>query len=243
MIPRIYTTELLAENSSITLTDQPYNHLIRVLRLQVGDPIVLFNGQKGEYQATIEMIAKKSVMVRVLKFSPTECESKLDIHIGQGLARLDKMDFVIQKAVELGANQITPLLTKNCQTKIKPERLENKLMHWQRVVSSACEQCGRNQLPQVTIPQHLDSWCSASNTDLALVLDPKSPTSLQEVIAQTSTMPQTIRILVGPESGLTPSEIALSELHHFIPVNLGPRMLRTETAALNVVSILQYIWE
>jgi len=242
MTPRIYTTALLNENKQVTLTDQPCDHLIRVLRLQEGDPVILFNGQGGEYHATIQTVAKKKVALHVERFIDHECELPFSIELGQGLARFDKMDLVIQKAVELGVNKITPLFTKNSQVKLKAERFAHKQQHWQRVVNSACEQCGRNQLPQVAIPVHLDSWCSEPTVDLALVLDPKSPTPLKEQLDKTSTIPQTIRILIGPESGLTLSELALSQLHHFIPVNLGPRILRTETAALNVVSILQYQW-
>ena len=241
MIPRIYTTEILTPAMQIKLTGQARDHLIRVLRLQVGDALIVFNGRGGQYTASIAALEKKVVSVQLHSFYDLECESPLDIHLGQGLARGDKMDWLIQKAVELGVNQITPLVTQRSQITLTEQRAAKKIAHWRAVIASACEQCGRNQLPQINKPMAVDVWCQSQITDMALVLEPTADKSLTELLSL-MTPPQTISLLVGPASGFSSVEITQVQQHGFIAANLGVRILRTETAALSVVAILQHKW-
>ncbi|WP_448564556.1 16S rRNA (uracil(1498)-N(3))-methyltransferase [Thalassotalea ganghwensis] len=248
--PRIYQDQSLAVNQTITLDDDAFGHIIRVLRLQEGDAITLFNGQPyhgletsgdnhqrqlGEFQATLVNVQKKNAQALITGFDVKNSESPLHIHLGQGISRGDRMDFTLQKSVELGVNSITPLFTHRCGVKLNQERLNKKRDQWQKIVISACEQSGRCFVPEVKEPISLEEWLSQSTSALKLNLHPKAEHSIMSIPSENDR----VRLLIGPEGGLTDEEIAQAEQAHYQPVLLGPRILRTETAALTAITALQ----
>lgn len=236
-IARIYQEGSLSPQGRFRLTDEASHHVARVLRARLGDQLTLFNGQGGEYTATITAIDKKNVEVEMLAFTDRQAESPLDIYLAQGIARGEKMDFIMQKAVELGVNHIIPLITERCNVKLDPHREEKRIQHWQSVVISACEQSGRNNIPIVLSPQTLKEWLTQIKADICLVLSPHTQAKLP---VQSITSTSRIVLLIGPEGGLSSEEIEMAMQHGFHPWHLGPRVLRTETAALAAISALQY---
>jgi 16S rRNA (uracil1498-N3)-methyltransferase len=235
-ISRIYQSVELSVASSVRLDEKASHHLARVLRASVGDKIILFNGQGGEFSAVITQIDKKSVTVSLTEFIPREVESPINIHLAQGMARGEKMDFIVQKAVELGATRITPLLTERCNVRLDSAREEKRVQHWQAVVTSACEQSGRNRLPELDAPLSLKDWLSQVKADYCFVL---SPHVKQKLPAKTLPDHAVIVVLIGPEGGLSDHEVNMAIDHGFLPLNLGPRVLRTETAAIAAIAALQ----
>lgn len=235
---RIYQATSLTTNTSITLDEKASHHLARVLRASVGDELIIFNGEGGEYAAVITQMMKKHVQVEIQQFHAREVESPLQIHLAQGIARGEKMDFIVQKAVELGVTHIIPLITERCNVRLDNEREEKRLQHWQSVVISACEQSGRNRTPHISAPQLLPNWLLQVKTDYRFVLTPHVQTKL---IKENMSHPS-ITLLIGPEGGLSEQEIQLATTHHFTPLNLGPRVLRTETATVAAVAVLQGIY-
>ena len=237
-IPRIYTPLPLNSGDTIELDNSAFNHAVRVLRLKPGASIILFNGQGGEFEAELTTIEKKRAFARSGQHIERDCESPLHITLGQCISRGEKMDYTLQKAVELGVNKIVPLFSERCGVKLKQERLDKKMDHWRGVVISACEQSGRNRVPEVTQPLSLQAWLPPHQGGLKLVLDPTSEHSLR-----TQGAPQKdVTLLIGPEGGLTDDEIALAIRHGFTGIRLGPRILRTETAGLTALSIIQQRW-
>ena len=233
---RIYQSCPLAENSIITLDEVASHHLARVLRANVGEEIILFNGLGGEYSGVIQQINKKTVTVNLKQFIEREVESALNISLAQGISRGEKMDYTIQKAVELGVKQVIPLFTERCNVKLDTERSEKRLQHWQSVVISACEQSGRNHVPEVKIPQSLENWLPTVKADVCLVLSPYAEFKLKNLsISATAN----VILLIGPEGGLSDREVSLTTQYGFLPLNLGPRVLRTETAAVAAITALQ----
>jgi len=234
-IPRIYTPQDLNEHSQVGLDDKAANHVGRVLRMQAGRELILFNGE-GPYHfnAVIEHSDKKRVTVSIIDKVTSQNESPLAIHIGQALSKGDKMEFVIQKAVELGVSEITPLWTEHCDVKLNTERMEKKLSQWQGIIISACEQCGRDILPKLNPVIKFNDWVSKIEADEKWVLDPRGnaeqsiPESLSSAV-----------IAIGPEGGLSQDEIQLACDNGFTAKLIGPRVLRTETAALTAVTLLQ----
>lgn len=236
-IPRIHTEQVLEPNRSIELEAGPAHYIARVLRMRVGDQLILFNGCGGQYRATIEAVDKKSVVVATGEFEALERESNLQLHLGIAMSRGERMDWVIQKATELGISAISPLLSERTEVKLKGDRQDKKLKHWQQIATSACEQCGRNRVPLVHPPQALEQWLAAVQADVKLVLHHRAGTATPP-----ATSPRSIALLVGPEGGLSASEITAAELAGFNPLQLGPRVLRTETAPLAAIAILQARW-
>ncbi|HSW92795.1 MAG TPA: 16S rRNA (uracil(1498)-N(3))-methyltransferase [Gammaproteobacteria bacterium] len=236
---RIYQPDVLSAHSTLVLNESASHHLARVLRASIGDKITVFNGQGGEYSAIIRRIDKKTVTVDLLAFSPREVESPLDMVLAQGIARGEKMDYLIQKAVELGVNEIIPLLTERCNVKLDVERSEKRLQHWQSVVISACEQSGRNRVPVVHPPQSLEKGLSLIKADHQLVLSPHEGISLKKLAISA---PARVILLVGPEGGFSPREMQWAVQSRFIPLNLGPRVLRTETASVAAITALQSVY-
>ncbi|WP_221795841.1 16S rRNA (uracil(1498)-N(3))-methyltransferase [Oceanobacter mangrovi] len=237
MAPRIYTPETLVTHQQLELEEQASIHLLRVLRMAAGDPIRLFNGDGNEYLASITEAGKKRAMVTVESINSTDNELALPIHLGQVISKGDKMDFTIQKATELGVSQITPLISERCDVRLKGERMDKKLEHWRKVAISACEQCGRNRIPEILPVMTLNDWYSQLQAELKLILHPHN----QQPLAQQS-QPTSVALLVGPEGGFTEVEVAQAQQAGFNGLILGPRILRTETAALAAVSVLQYVW-
>ncbi|GAA6135449.1 16S rRNA (uracil(1498)-N(3))-methyltransferase [Oceaniserpentilla sp. 4NH20-0058] len=237
-IPRIYTPQPLSENTQIDLNDNAAHHVGKVLRMQAGRKLVLFNGQ-GPYHfnAVIEHADKKRVSVSIIEKIDTNNESPLHTHVAQALSKGDKMELVIQKAVELGVNEITPLWTEHCDVKLNAERMEKKLKQWHGIIISACEQCGRDLLPTLNPVVKFQDWIAHVNADEKWVLDPRGNAE--------QTSPETVTsavIAIGPEGGLSQDEIKQACEQGFKAKLIGPRVLRTETAALTAVTLLQSQW-
>ena len=235
---RVYTNQPLSSGGEITLETQASRHLATVLRLKPGTPVTLFNGQGGEYSASLVSCGKQ-VRAAVHDFVDSERESPLNIYLGIGLSRGDRMDMVIQKATELGVTAITPLYTERTEVKLKGDRAEKKLRHWQQVVASACEQCHRNRLPEISAPVSLSEWIEQIEVEEKLVLHHRSEQTLSQLQEQ---QPASVALLIGPEGGLSEQEINLAEKEGFSGLKLGPRVLRTETAPLTAISVLQTLW-
>ncbi|WP_375057793.1 16S rRNA (uracil(1498)-N(3))-methyltransferase [Zobellella sp. DQSA1] len=234
-IPRIHEPQPLGKGLELLLSEDAANHVGRVLRMQPGQPLVLFNGEGGQYDAEIVRADKKSVQVRVGHFSAIETESPLHFHLGQVISRGDKMDFTIQKSVELGVNVITPLFSSRCGVKLSGERLDKKVQQWQKIAIAACEQCGRNRIPEIRPAVHLEQWLVENSHELKLNLHPRAQFSVNRLPSPE----HGVRLLVGPEGGLSDDEIALARAQGFVDILLGPRVLRTETAALTAITALQ----
>ncbi|EKE01168.1 MAG: hypothetical protein ACD_21C00200G0001 [uncultured bacterium] len=198
---------------------------------------MVFNDSGGEFHSVIASIRKNLAIVTIGNFIERHNESPLQIHLGQGISRGEKMDFTIQKAVELGVNSITPLFTEHCNIKLKDERLENRMRHWQEVAISAAGQSGRCYVPKILPARSLEDWLTTTS-DLCLVLDPEASGKIAAIKEQ----PRCATILVGPEGGLSDKELVLAKKNKFAPIRLGPRILRTETAALTMISVLQSKW-
>jgi 16S rRNA (uracil1498-N3)-methyltransferase len=234
-IPRIYHPESLNQSDLINLSEEAAGHVGRVLRMQVGQEVLLFDGSGFEFPAMLTEIGKKNVSAKITAKHSVGCESPLDLHLGQVISRGDKMEFTIQKSVELGVNTITPLISERCGVKLDEKRFEKKLAQWQKIIIAACEQCGRNTIPEIRPVMQLEAWCAEPVDSVKINLHPRAKYSI-------NTLPETkkeIRLLIGPEGGLSDQEISMTEQYHFDEVLLGPRVLRTETAALTAITALQ----
>ena len=235
-IPRICVFDELSVGAEVSLPAQAGEHLVRVLRLESGHPIILFNGDGREFRAEISQIAKRSVSARVLEVNDVaERESPLQLTLAQGVARGEKMDLILQKATELGVSRIVPLITVRTEVKLDAERVGRRLAHWQAVIASACEQSGRVRLPTLEAPVRIGAWASTltANSGLRLALDPSGGVSARALPAFTSA------ILV--EGGLSEQDLNILDQADFRGLRLGPRILRTETAGLAALTALQAI--
>lgn len=235
-IPRIYHSASLQEVKRCFLDDDAANHVVRVLRMQAGEQLELFDGSNHIYQAVISQAEKKSVEVEILSHELADRESPLKIHLGQVISRGERMEFTIQKSVELGVNTITPLWSERCGVKLDGERLDKKIQQWQKIAIAACEQCGRNIVPEIRPMMKLADWCAEQDGMLKLNLHPRACYSIKSL---PQIPEQGVRLLIGSEGGLSPQEIALTEQQGFTDILLGKRVLRTETAALVAISALQ----
>jgi 16S rRNA (uracil1498-N3)-methyltransferase len=210
-----------------------------VLRLAVGDAIVLFTGAGGEFAATLARADKRAAAVRIDAFDPKERESDFAVTLVQGIAANDAMDHAVRRAVELGAAAIQPVLTTRSARVPDGERGEKRLAHWRQIVGAACEQCGRNRVPEVRDVVTLEHWLA--NRDAAatgLVLSPTAEVAL----AATPRPQHALDMLIGPEGGFTADEVALAQRRGMIAVRLGPRVLRAETAALASLAAINALW-
>lgn len=235
--PRIYTPQPLSADSTLALDEAASHHLARVLRFQLGQTLTLFNGDGSEYAATISAIDKRNVTVKIESANFIERESPLAIHLGIAISKGDRMDLVIQKAVELGVTSITPLISERVEVRLQGERAEKKLQHWQGIVIAACEQCMRNKLPQLNPITSLHDWIDREQSECKFVLHHRSETRFDEI-----KKPQSVALLIGPEGGLSETEIAAAERKEFSSLRLGPRVLRTETAPLAALALIQFCW-
>ena len=236
-IPRIHTQQHLETGLTLELEEGPSRHLIKALRLGVDAPLILFNGAGGEYQAIISACTKKYATVLVGDYCDQNRQSPLNIELGIGISRGERFELVIQKATELGANKIVPLFTERCEVKLNQERLQKKLTQWQHIAISACEQCQRNIVLEVGEPQHLDTWLENTKADGKWVLHHRSEKKLTDYAQPTSAA-----LLIGPEGGLNEREIEQAQANGFAPLTLGPRVMRTETAPIACISIMQALW-
>ncbi|MBB1202782.1 16S rRNA (uracil(1498)-N(3))-methyltransferase [Enterobacteriaceae bacterium 89] len=234
-IPRIYHPELITAGQQMALSDDAANHVGRVLRMGAGQAIQLFDGSNQVFEAEIIQADKKSVRVNVLSAQTDDRESPLHIHLGQVMSRGEKMEFTIQKSIELGVSLITPLFSERCGVKLDAERLNKKTQQWQKIAIAACEQSGRNVVPEIRPAMDLEQWCAEEDSGLKLNLHPRASASI-------NTLPlpvERVRLLIGPEGGLSADEIAMTARYAFTDILLGPRVLRTETTALTAITALQ----
>ncbi|RLM28225.1 16S rRNA (uracil(1498)-N(3))-methyltransferase [Brenneria alni] len=235
-IPRIFHPEPLPlKGGEVELSEDAASHVGRVLRMNSGQPLQLFDGSNHIFDAEIVLAGKKSVRVRVTEGKLENKESPLHLHLGQVMSRGEKMEFTIQKSIELGVNIITPLLSERCGIKLDAERLEKKVCQWRKIAIAACEQCGRNRLPEVRPATTLEEWCAEQDTALKLNLHPRATQSINTLPLPVSQ----VRLLIGPEGGLSSNEISMTSEHGFTDILLGPRVLRTETTALTAITALQ----
>lgn len=227
LTPRLYLDAPLAAGDLVTLPEAAAHHAVRALRLQVGEDVVLFNGRGGEYAATIESIAKAAVTARIEAFCATERESPLAVTLVQGLSSGERMDLTVQKSVELGVHVIQPVAAEKSMVRLSGERAEARREHWRRVAIAACEQCGRNRVPEIRPLLPLARYVAPADA-LKLVLAPNADTRLKQALDAKASA---IVLAVGPEAGFSEAEERALVATGFKPVRLGPRILRTETAA------------
>jgi len=232
---RFYHPLPLTAHSSISLPSTIQHHWVTVLRASVGDQAVLFDGNGGEYLAELTQIDKKSAQVKLLDFNPDNRSPAYAVTLGLVMSKGDRMDYAIQKATELGVAQIQLLTSERCEMRLKYERDQKKIEHWQAVAIAACEQCGLNLVPRILAPLSLETWCTDNTDSLKLVLALQQP---QSPLPQH--LPAQISLLIGAEGGLTEAEIAYSEQHGFLRWQLGERVLRTETAPVVALATLHY---
>ncbi len=234
---RIYQHTELASGNSVSLDKVASNHLLRVLRLRQGDEFVLFNGDGCEYPSTLE-ISGKTAIAQISEMRETIRESCLQLHLYQGISKGERMDFAIQKAVELGVSEITPLFCERTVVSLKGDRLDKKLQHWQGIAISACEQSGRNHIPAIHPAQPFSQALASDTTQLKLMLEPTAAQPLSSLQPENNT----VSIYIGPEGGFSDNEITQAQNSGLRGINLGPRILRTETAALAAVTACQLLW-
>jgi len=218
-----------------SLPDASAHYISRVLRLSAGSAVQLFDVSGSEFRGELLEVGKKSVAVELHERLTGMPESPLQIHLGQGLSRGERMDWAIQKATELGVTQITPIVSERCEVRLNDERADKRLAHWRQIAISACEQCGRSVLPVIPPPMSLRDWLPVE-ADLKLVLHPVAAPLTSHA------RPQTLAFLIGPEGGLSESEVEQAANQGFQPARLGPRVLRTETAPVVALSVAQQLW-
>jgi 16S rRNA (uracil1498-N3)-methyltransferase len=236
---RIYCPSALTAGDGIQLPPQAAHHVAKVLRLTVGDTLTLFNNQGGEYTAQISQITKQNVTALVQTHHTIEREARIPVHLGQVISKGDRFDWLLQKATELGVTRITPLFSQRCNVKLDSQRLAKRHAHWQGIVISACEQCGRNRLPQLMPAISLTQWVQQTESALKFMLHPTP----DKTRLNPDEPPHAVRLLVGPEGGLTEDEVTFARQHHYQLLGLGPRVLRTETAGITALAWCQYVWD
>lgn len=240
-IPRFYLPLPLKVGVITPLSEDAFHHAVRVLRLKPGAALILFNGEGAAFAATLTDIGKREALAQVTEVLPGDVvESPLQLVLAQGVSRSEKMDFTLQKAVELGVVAVQPLLTERSGVALRGERLERKVQHWRGVIIGACEQCGRTRLPDLREPLTLAAWLAQqpARSGLRLLLEPSAERSLRGLEPAAGA----ITLLIGPEGGLSSEEIAQATQAGFIGVRLGPRILRTETAGLAALAAMQALW-
>jgi 16S rRNA (uracil1498-N3)-methyltransferase len=235
-IPRFYEDQALQVGAELELGPDAAAHVGRVLRMKADEHIVLFNGKGGEYKAVLREVAKKKVRVELLECREENRQSALLVHLGQVLSKGPRMDFVIQKATELGVHRITPLFSERSEVRLGTERTAKRLTHWRKVAISACEQSGRNLLPEIATPLDVPHWMDEVEADAKWILHGSGESTLHCDRDVSS-----CAVAVGPEGGFSDSEITRAKQAGFLVTRLGPRTLRTESAPLAALSILQYL--
>jgi 16S rRNA (uracil1498-N3)-methyltransferase len=239
-LTRIYVPGPLIVGEETILPMQAGEHLTRVLRLEPGAPLTLFNGAGGEYPATLSAGTGRKVVARVLRHVDVERESPLQVTLLQGVARGERMDLIVQKATELGVARVVPLLAERSVVKLDAKQRARKREHWQAIAISACEQCGRNRVPAVVEPALLgDALTAMADDSLRCLLAADGEEPLVAVASRASTRP--IVLLIGPEGGLAENERKLAQANGFVACRMGPRVMRTETAGLAALAALQAV--
>ena len=240
--PRFYCPFPLSPGTIVALPESVAHHAVRVLRLKAGNKLVLFDGSGGEYAAKLIAVEKGLATASLGKKNPQNRESSLQVTLVQALQSGDKMDMTVQKAVELGVSSIAPVICRYSTKKTDRERAQKRLLHWQRIAIAACEQCGRNKIPAILPIMPLTEWLQTVNEKkiCRLMLNPQEGISFFEASPFSPISP--VELLVGSEGGLSPEEISMAKDAGFISISLGSRILRTETAGLAALAIIQYLW-
>jgi 16S rRNA (uracil1498-N3)-methyltransferase len=236
---RIYCEGPLASGAVVPLSSAGAYHVARVLRMRPGAPLLIFDGNGMDYQGEIVEVDGDKVMVQLRSQTPGTGESPLKITLIQGVSRSERMDWTLQKATELGVVGIAPVLTSRSVVRLDEKQAAKKQLHWRAIVIGACEQCGRSRIPLVGTPLPMrDYFTNVRKDGMRLVLSPSAPASLAGI----ASLPSKVDLLIGPEGGLDDDEIAAAQKAGFMPVRLGPRVLRTETAGVVALTVLQALW-
>jgi len=235
----VYHPGVLQPGAEVDLGEQAAHHLLRVLRVREGEPLTVFDGSGGEWRALITTVARGVVRVRPTEFDPVDRESPLDITLGQVISSGDRMDFTVQKSVELGVRCVRPLQSERGKVRLSGDRAERRVEHWRRVAEAACEQCGRNRVPEVQSIEPLLPWADVCpKTSLRLLLTPHRGEALSALAKPEGP----VVLVAGAEGGLAEDEEEFVLSRGFQPVRLGPRVLRTETAAVAALAAMQALW-
>lgn len=229
-VSRFYTSQALAPQTDITISDDRAHYIRNVLRLKEGDLLSVFNGSGGEYEGTISALNKKIVSVKLANHNPLNRTQRTNVTLGLCILKRDAMDLTLQKATELGVSTIQPILSERIT--VSQKQLQSRLSHWQAIVISGCEQCGLNIIPEIKAPQSLGEWCHAVEGS-KLIADPNAKASPLPIVDE-----QTVSILIGPEGGFSPEEISIANASGFAGVYLGERILRAETAAISLLAMV-----
>lgn len=238
-IPRIFQNQALHVHQTIVLDNEAFQHLHTVLRLSTGAAIILFNGDGYEYSSILNYTPNSKTLKATIQDKHLKNrESPLSTHLGQVISKGHRMEYALQKSVELGVSQITPLYSAHSDVILKGEREEKKREHWQKIIQHACQQCGRNICPVVNKPISILEWIKNTSEQIKLMLDPHAHQILNNISFSSA---NTIALLIGPEGGFTENEQEYAKQHNFIGVQLGPRILRTETASVVMLSALQLL--
>jgi len=240
-LTRVYVEAPIAAGKRLVVEGSAANHITRVLRLRSGDALTMFDGSGGEFGARIEEFRKDSVVVAVEDHRPLERESPLPLTLAQGISRGERMDWIIQKATELGTARIVPLFTKRSVVRLDEKQADRKLQHWRAIAIAACEQCGRNRIPELALPvDFFDMLPAEASGATRLLLSPTGDLRIEDLgqdVRQGAS--KGITVLIGPEGGLEDAEQEAALAAGFKAVQLGPRILRTETAAIAALTIIQ----
>jgi 16S rRNA (uracil1498-N3)-methyltransferase len=235
-LTRVYVDAPLSAGAQITLEGNAASHVTRVLRLRVGQALTLFNGKGGEHAASIDKAHGGEVTVSVGEHAAVERESPFPLTLAQGISRGERMDLVVQKATELGVSRLVPLLTERSVVRLDAQQADRKFNHWRAVAIAACEQCGRNRLPDVALPTQLRGFLrQAMGGGTRLLLSPEATRRIEDIPRPEAGA----TVLIGPEGGLSDEEQQDAQAAGFTAVRLGPRILRTETAAIAAITLLQ----
>lgn len=241
-IHRFYCPEDLSIGQEFILPTITYRHAIQVLRLRIGQELILFNGLGGEYYATLQSVNRKLAKVLIHKFDPIKRESNLPLTLVQSLVKPDRMDLCIQKTVELGITAIQPIITKRSVIKISAARMKKKLQHWQQIIISACEQSGRTQIPQLFSPIHFQNWLQSLDNQktMGFIMSPTAKIGFYDL--PNDIEHKNLQLLIGSEGGFTDQEIQACLTHGIKEFNFGKRILRAETAAITGICSFQQRW-
>ncbi len=235
--PRFFEAQTMKQGDVLELSERNANHIARVLRLRAGAKVVLFNGEGGEFAGMLARVERRRAQIEIQSYTAVDRVSSLHTHLGQVISRGHRMEYAIQKATELGVTEITPLFSERCEVRLEGDRLEKRGEHWRQVAISACEQCGRNRLPEIHLPKGLMEWLREVRAEEKWILDTEAEAGFGRGPA-----PASLALAVGPEGGLSAAELQQAQAHAFQGLRLGPRVLRTESAPVVALSIAQHLW-
>lgn len=237
-ISRVYMEQGLEAGGTVELSGEAAHYLGTVLRHKAGDSVNLFNGEDGEFRARIVEGGRKRLTVELLEALPGGADARLGIHLALGLSRGERMDYAVQKATELGATSVTPLFTEHCEVKLDARRADKRRRHWRKVAINACEQCGRCRPPHIDEPLALSRWLEQAGSGNRFVLDHREENGFPGTLPRAGD----VTLLIGPEGGLSPGELDAARTAGFLPVRMGPRVLRSETAPVAALAIIQQLY-